>query len=783
MPPEQAKGELDKVDERSDVFSLGGILYKILTHEAPHSGDTVHDVLRNAEKGRVTPPRKRTRWNVIPAELESICLKAMAPARSSRYGSVEAMIEDVQAFLDRRLIAAHRYSAFARFLRFVQRHPAGSLATGVAMVLIALGSAAMGILAAKAEATAALAKEEKARAEMETLRAERAEESMKVAKRRALDAESALEKSRAVTAVLRAAHMELGEVHRALKISFYSKRNVTAKRADTAKHWPRVEAHEASVPHDSASQAAWLAAKGWLRRLAGHEKEAFALFEKARRVDPDVAYGWLFESMVWLARYLHRLPFPTYHLDGQEIVFVEIYGETQTGKAHRERFLASLAEVKKAPVWGESASGEFGAVVEGLISLEEGDLSEAERDLTTALALPETVWMRGELLFARAWVRYLKRDLERAFEDAETARREQPNNLYGYRLLCSICNARGLLTLSRRGDPRGYLGKAIEISQRYIELSPSGPHGWYAKGVANQLLGNYEDKKDRDAREFYRKSIDDFLRAMEREKFVGETVAQRDRAESWWKLGIQLSKHGLDPSETYERSVADISEFLERNPSCSWSFCVRAVARHLAGLHLEEKKKDPVPAYEKAIADIDRSLALVPDSICYLLHRAALHYCRGHHEFFDLKRDPSSFLDKVITDCDHILRIDPENAKAYCRRGEALRSRGIFEGAIGQNPMAFYEKALADYEIDEAWRGKDPRASFEKALAAYEEALKRFPSAWEVLTVKGLMLERLGRFDEAVAALEKAMKLGGSKQPPIAHRWLARAREKAGKKK
>lgn len=100
MPPELAKGLVDEIDHRSDVFLLGSTLYAIATLESPYSGDDVYEILSNAESGNFVDPAIQAPERDIPQELCNIISKAMAYERGDRYQSVEelaAAIDDLLA--------------------------------------------------------------------------------------------------------------------------------------------------------------------------------------------------------------------------------------------------------------------------------------------------------------------------------------------------------------------------------------------------------------------------------------------------------------------------------------------------------------------------------------------------------------------------------------------------------------------------------------------------------------------------------------------------------------
>jgi serine/threonine-protein kinase len=99
MAPEQAKAQADALDERTDVYLLGGILYEILTLKPPHRGqDFVHS-LALAQQGTVVAPAVQAAPVKLPPELCRIAMRALAPARAERYASVEELQRDVESSL------------------------------------------------------------------------------------------------------------------------------------------------------------------------------------------------------------------------------------------------------------------------------------------------------------------------------------------------------------------------------------------------------------------------------------------------------------------------------------------------------------------------------------------------------------------------------------------------------------------------------------------------------------------------------------------------------------
>ena len=148
MSPEQARGETTRLDRRSDVFSLGAVLYEVLTGRPPFAGESAVDSLVQVLEKDPVPPRRRVRG--LPRDLETIVLRCLEKDPDRRYGSARELADDLDAFLDGRPIAARPPGLARKIARPIRRHP--WIAAASLLALLALG--ALGAEALRARSTA-----------------------------------------------------------------------------------------------------------------------------------------------------------------------------------------------------------------------------------------------------------------------------------------------------------------------------------------------------------------------------------------------------------------------------------------------------------------------------------------------------------------------------------------------------------------------------------------------------------------------------------------------------
>lgn len=511
MAPERL--ERKEFDERADIFSLGVMLYRLLTGRHPREvGEIGYREYRKTWRTYpLIPPRERDRS--IPADLEAITLKAMSDDPAHRYESVHAFADDLSRFIDLLPVAAYKESFFGMIRRFVRRHRRPVIAGSVLLVMLAVTG-----LAVWQQQAAEVRKEraEREKSELERARAEAEVErrlsiNRRYEARRALDrALDLFEKSRG--AVEAAAAMP--EKKRLLAPAMALFADALTKDPSYAEAYERrARALQMVYDFDGAladfrqafeldpSYLMSLYEAGMLYYDVKKDPEnARVMFSRMQKYSSNDEYAELGQARVDLAeadRYLKLQPGQAdYH--ARERLAEGLFDKTLQRCDSIEKTNSALSDIwylrglvfQKSPQRRDPKKA-LAAYDRYLASRRDSpsafhnrgdarkdleDYAGAVADYTEALRInPQFIWSlrnRGYLLY-----RYLNQP-QQALEDINRAIEISPGDAWSY---------------VDRGSVREGLGEerlALEDYTKALALSPGNPNILYRLGVAQMYLGD-----------------------------------------------------------------------------------------------------------------------------------------------------------------------------------------------------------------------------------------------------------------------------------------------------
>jgi WD40 repeat protein/tRNA A-37 threonylcarbamoyl transferase component Bud32 len=164
MAPEQSSGRSGDIAPAVDTYALGAILYELLTGRPPFRGETKMDTLMQVRTLDPVPPTRLQPG--LPRDLETICLQCLRKEPHRRYATAQALVEDLQRFLEGRPIHARPPGAVERVGRWANRHPTAAALLLVVALVVVVGFPTVTVLWLAAREARAVAQEEAARAKL-----------------------------------------------------------------------------------------------------------------------------------------------------------------------------------------------------------------------------------------------------------------------------------------------------------------------------------------------------------------------------------------------------------------------------------------------------------------------------------------------------------------------------------------------------------------------------------------------------------------------------------------
>jgi tetratricopeptide (TPR) repeat protein len=778
MSPEQAEGKLDALGPRSDIYSLGAILYCLLTGQPPVQDDDAAVVLEKVRRGDITAPRA-LRPDVPPA-LEAICLKALALRPADRYPAVLALADDVTRWLADEPVSAYGEPWPVRAGRWARKHKPLVSGTAAAL-LVGLIAAAAGVM---------WYQEEQNRETLRRAEAERKTMLAGAAVRHALDqAESAVE-----------------ELHDILKkpggvfelLNRPENWQARIKLADAALDRARALAKAATgldpkLGAEADNLQAALRQDEDDRRLvvrlekirmdkdafvegefdyAGAAREYPKAFAEAGLAMPEGETEAL-ASRIRASRIKEQL---VAALDDWAFVAV------RAGKEElAERVLATGRRAASDPAWGDRMR-------HLKMWRDRNALTKLIKDAHPNGLSPQTLNLVGILLgkdnpVRESWLRDAQAQYPADFwlnlQLANAIGKSNPLEAAGFLRVAIVTRPGSSAAYNNLGGAlrvRKKLPEAVAAYHKAIELDPK-----YAVAYLNLGLALRDQKKLPEAVAAYHKAIELDPKfalayntlgvALGDQKKPPEAIAAFHKAieldpnfaKAYYNLGIALRDHKKLPE-----AIAAFHKAIELDPNDAKAYSNLGVA-----LHEQKKLPEAVDAFHKAIElDPKYAVAYLNLGLAHRDQKKLPEAIAAYHKAIEL--DPKfalaynavgialheqKKLPEAVAAYHKAIELDPKDARAYYNLGIALRVQKKLPEAVAAYHKAIEldsKYALAYYNLGIAL---SVQKKLPEAIAAYHKAIELDPKHAMAHNNLGNALDGQKKLPEAVAAYHKAIEL------------------------
>jgi serine/threonine-protein kinase len=690
--PEQVRGEISKLDPRTDVYGIGATLYWLLTGESPYAGSYPEVVAGVAEREPVPPHRVDPS---IPVDLETIVLKCLEKDQDRRYSSARAVSEDLRRFLAKEPITARRASIVYKLNKRIRRHP--GLVT--AAVIVALSFAALGTLSLRTN-----------------LRT----------RRQAAIAQSLTEHAKEIEGFARVTAMM--PLH-----------DRTLERDTIQQRMAAIEDEMARLGEISDGPGHYALGRGYLSLQDDHEaRRHLELAIDRGYTGPGVSYalgmvlGRLYQRELELAR----------RLENEELRnarIVEIEAEL------RDPALTHLRS-------GSGSSIEGTGYAQALIAFYDGNLTGALA--ATRLAFAEEDWLyeakrfEGDILVEMGAGSALHGESEnalalldeagRAYAVAAEIARSDPSVHEGecsrWTQILEIRRRRGApvvdafnravsacdrslsidptrasvherlshlywrwsdLVNDRGGDPVPFLDQSIAAADRAIELDPESVAAYSTRGGALTVTALHELRRGDDPRATLEQAIASFEAAIAIDP--GAVLAHDDLGYAWERLARYEMGIGIDPLPSLERAVTAFERAIELNPAYANAYNNSGIALWRGAVYEMRTGADPSGTLEEAVRAFDAAIERNPDYAYAFANRGLAGRYQANSTLANGK-DPSVFLDRARADLRHALSLNPQIFWAYPELTAVELAAARWALQTGQSPRAYLEAASTTAE-------------------------------------------------------------------------------------
>ena len=790
MSPEQARGEVSRLDRRSDVYSLGATLYSLLTGKPPIAGSNALEVLNRIATEEPALPRAIDRD--IPVDLESITLRCLEKDRSARYDSARALAEDLERFLSGDPVQARATGPWYRLRKRLAKHRRIVAATAVAATLV---FAALGWgLKTRSEAS-----------ERERLARRFTELVERIESMARYSALSPLHDVRDDQAAIRARMSELdGEIKKAGPVALGPGNYALGRGYLALDDEPRALEHlDAAWKHGFREPRAAYA----LALVTGHlyrqhlldaeriesKEQREAKKQEVRRVYRDPALAYLAESA--------GADVPSREYVAALVAFYE------------DRFDDALKQVEAIgsglPWFYEAAALRCDILVtraaqrsdrgdrEGAVA----DFDAGKKACAAAAAIgesaPAVLSAMGELEYTALHMELygegnVKPHFERGVAAMDRALTASPDRYDSLILQARLYRRFAEHVGNQGGDVEGLLGKAISAGERSIALAPTKAAASQELGRSHFQWGQARQERNQNPTAQLQKASDLFASGSPEDQdydarlYLGlvfqtwadyqdqtgvDSTTNRGKAIEAYLAAIRLDDHqtpawvnlgstyfaraGLPRSKDAEGDLERARGAFDKARAINSQQVIPCYyAGQIRELMATRKRAHGGDAGPDLLAAVDRyreGLVLSP-GMPHLHNGIGEALVAQAHEAWDHGGDPAALLDQGRSAFQQAIVVAPEQGASHHNLADVLVQRALFQRARGEDPSAtvreaipLIRKAIAMIPDQptpwgnlgimyvvladfERESARDPQPSLALATSAFAEALQRNPS-------------------------------------------------------
>jgi tetratricopeptide (TPR) repeat protein len=610
MSPEQVEGKTSEVGPLSDVFSLGLVLYELLTGRLPFEADTTAALLQKIMNEDPKPP-SRLAPN-IPTDLEAICMKALMKEKEHRYSAAQAFADDLKRFRNGEAILARPPSILYRVRKKLRKQKGAVIATAVSVLVLA---AVLGVAVWK------LGQKEEAITEKDR----QLLENMREVYRSNLDAAIALRRN--------------GEL------------------AGTRKYGEKVETACREVMKKLPGLAEPHYVLGRMYRALLQEEAALREQNAALGIDPVFGPA-LYERALLIGREIEKRE---HMLNELEISPEEREERTAALQARIGEDLEALDRVIQNP---DSGIGEGELLcVRALLALREGQAEETKELLEKAIGLDPRLEEAYRILgVSFISTRQFREAVDWCTKGLELDRGYLP--LLETRISALLQWARS----QNRGEEEAaeLYRRALKDCARILAMNPARVEGLVFQGQTYVRLGWLEKEKEKD--------LAAGPNWEEAEKaFTGAIALQSSNGEiHLWRGKVRMflaTERKEDPLPLFASALEDFDRAVEIYPKWSRAWVFRGNAHARRASWLQNRKKSPLADFRQAILDFSQALDLVPDQADILYSRAGtyIHWAMSAEDPVEMYRLALADFEKAV-DLRPGLRSKVHRSMALCRR-------------------------------------------------------------------------------------------------------------------